>query len=287
MFASHTSTAELPRLDFAILPQVWRRTVLTVFAKSPLGLAHLYSLPHRIRGAFGHALMRAEGDEATQALELLFGETHEWRPGAQLPRPFLIECDQQPGMLELRLVLFGVAGRWRDVAFDAFVSGLESGIAIDERPGAARRPFVVEAAEWSRTEAIDVPSGGMALRLSFRTPLQLGPRHTLGMRYPDIIVSAAERAAGLAIWQGFRVEPELGRWRDIAKQLSFNDEGLRPVTWERRSGAQGGRLIGMAGLVGHLDIIRPPESILPLLALGETMHVGGGSALGLGRYDLL
>ena len=43
----------------------------------------------------------------------------------------------------------------------------------------------------------------------------------------------------------------------------------------------------MSGYLGALDIARPPERLMPLLALGETMHVGGGVSLGLGRYDLV
>ena len=58
------------------------------------------------------------------------------------------------------------------------------------------------------------------------------------------------------------------------------------VTWQRRSGAQAGQALTMTGLVGKLDIVTPPEGLMPLLALGETMHGGSHTALGLGRYSL-
>ena len=43
----------------------------------------------------------------------------------------------------------------------------------------------------------------------------------------------------------------------------------------------------MMGLIGTLDIVHPRPELMTLLALGETMHIGGHTALGLGRYELL
>jgi hypothetical protein len=277
----------LAKLEWQDLASVWRRTLFEVQVHRPTGFAHAASMPHRLRGAFGHALLRIKSAEGAELREALFGESVAWRSRTGLPRPFLIECDEGTDKLLLRLVLFGIADQWRDAAFGAFFDAVEQGVAMDDRPGSLRRPLEILGASWTRTEGVRAIQAGLSARLRFLTPLQLGPRHTLGLRYADIIVSLAERAAGLAVWQGFEVEPELGRWRDIAKTLVFNDDGLRPVVWERRSGAQGGKLIPMAGLSGSLDILRPPEVIMPLLALGETMHAGGGTALGLGRYEVL
>jgi hypothetical protein len=43
----------------------------------------------------------------------------------------------------------------------------------------------------------------------------------------------------------------------------------------------------IVGLVGGFDIVDPPESLMPLLALGQLTHAGARAAFGCGRYRLL
>ncbi len=211
------------------------------------------------------------------------------RPGARagVPKPFVIAADERGGSIDIVLTLFGFADRWREPIFDAFVAALAHGVSGDERPGAIRTPLPAVRVEWARLDTTPVPPPQTSARLLFRTPLRLGPKHTFGLRWSDLVVSLAERAAGLARWQGARVDPRLSFWRDLGNRLDFRTDDMQPHFWERRSGAQSGRTIPMLGLTGPLDIARPPEVLMPLLALGETMHVGGGAALGLGRYDFL
>ncbi|MEE2952348.1 MAG: hypothetical protein VYD57_14035 [Pseudomonadota bacterium] len=95
------------------------------------------------------------------------------------------------------------------------------------------------------------------------------------MLWGDIVVSLAERVAGLALWQGLAVDPDLCKWGSLANGLDIRADELRPILWDRCLGAQGGRTIPMSGYLGALDIARPPERLMPLLALGETRHLGG------------
>jgi hypothetical protein len=187
----------------------------------------------------------------------------------------------------IELTLFGVADCWRQDAFDALMAALADGIAIVPGRKGFRLRWRVQEANWTRSESILVPKVTASwARLKFRTPIRLGPRRALGARWPDVVVSLADRAARFALWQGLSVEAELGMWRRLGERITFRDNDMRPCAWDRRSGGQGGRKIPMVGLIGQLDIEKPSEVIMPLLALGETMHVGGHTALGLGRYEL-
>lgn len=279
---------------FEMLPELWRTTTLEALFALPADFDEGPSLPGRIRGAWGVRLARWTAGGRADAAALReggFGPAPVWRGQRAIPRPYAIAAERDPAgiRLRVRLSLFGFADAFRDVAFDALLAAVSSGegLAIGPDPGARRVRLPLISADWQLRRSIPSRPLGPLARLLFRTPLRLGPRHALGLRYSDIIVSAADRVAALARWQGLAVEPSLSAWRDVAKRLVFDDGTLRAVAWTRRSGAQAGRAVPMAGLCGALDIRRPPESIAPLLIIGEQIHVGAGTSLGLGRFDLL
>lgn len=170
--------------------------------------------------------------------------------------------------------------------FDALVAALGEGLSVVPERKAFRVPWTILEASWIRSESISVPSPGTSARLAFRTPVRLGPRRAMAAQWPDLIVALADRAVRLGRWQALHIEPSLGEWRRLAERTAFRELGMFPVVWDRRSGVQGGKRIPMMGLIGKLDIVAPPEALMPLLALGETMHAGGHTSLGLGRYAL-
>lgn len=240
-------------------------------------------LPARLRGALGHALMR-RGEE--DALDALFRPGPLVRARAERPKPFVLSAEETARGLVVRLALFGAAERWRGPVFDALIDALAHGVAQGEEPGSPRRPLGIVSADWSRREGVAIPAPCREARLLWRTPLRIGPRRALGQRWADVIVSAAERVAGLAAWQGLAVACDLRAWRARASGLAADDTDIVPVRWERATSRNPGRPIPMMGYAGALAFHRPPPEVLTVLALGERTHLGGGAALGLGRYAL-
>jgi hypothetical protein len=76
-------------------------------------------------------------------------------------------------------------------------------------------------------------------------------------------------------------------WRQRrAEGVATRAADLRWVDWERYSACQDGRMklggfVGTATFEGELDVF------MPLLRLGEVVHVGKGTAFGLGKYRLM
>ncbi len=273
---------------FDDLPRHWRQSTLQILCERP----HLFEegpwVPAAVRGAWGRQLLKQKTDgTAVPAVQVFFSALGQIVARRSVPPPFAFGVSYEGNAIIVELTLFGIADAWRQEAFDALIAAVADGIAVVPGRKGFRHPWVVHDAGWTRQESISVPRAPTSYaRLLFHTPVRLGPRRALGSRWPDLVVSLAERAARFARWQGVRVDPDLGAWRQLAERTKFVDAGMLPCVWHRRSGGQGGRRIPMAGLIGTLDIIMPHEALMPLLALGTTMRVGGHTALGLGRYEL-
>ncbi len=65
--------------------------------------------------------------------------------------------------------------------------------------------------------------------------------------------------------------------------MSHNDEHERGM--ERYSARQDTRM-KMGGFVGKVDYQGNLAEFVPLLKLGERVHIGKGTAFGLGRYEI-
>jgi len=61
---------------------------------------------------------------------------------------------------------------------------------------------------------------------------------------------------------------------------------LRWYEWERYSGRQETR-IKMGGFVGDITFEGFIEPFMPLIKTGELLHVGKGTAFGLGKYRIV
>ena len=278
-------TVKLPLDD---LPKHWRRSRLKVTCQVPSGFEGGTWFVAAVRGAWGHRLIELDGGRTDgELLRGLFRSELIFEPGRSLPAPYTLSVDGNGKTLLVELTLNGIADYWRQKAFDALTSALQIGISIRPERRGRRVPIEILDANWVRTESITVPMPTGSSRLLFKTPVRLGPRRSLRTHWPDLIVALADRVSRLARWQGITIEPQLGRWRDLAEKLEFRDEEMVFESWGRRSGAQGGRYVPMMGMRGTIDIVRTPPEALVLLAIGQHTFVGGHTALGLGRYELL
>jgi CRISPR/Cas system endoribonuclease Cas6 (RAMP superfamily) len=70
-----------------------------------------------------------------------------------------------------------------------------------------------------------------------------------------------------------------------AKTVKTVAKDLRWVEWERYSGRQDTTML-MGGFVGSARFQGDLGEFVPLLRLGELVHVGKGTVFGLGLFDL-
>ena len=270
------------------LPHHWRHATLAVTCARPKAFEGGEWFPAALRGAWGRQLAeRASSGRDMAPFEIFFRGLGGLGAGRSIPAPFSVRVDENGAVLHIALTLHGIADRWREPSFDAFIAALEHGVAIRPLSTLRRVSFEIVNTAWSRAERFSVPIATGPAWLQFQTPVRLGARRSVRAHWPDLIVSLADRLSRLARWQGLLVSSDLGEWRRRAESLKFDDRHMRPVTWGRRSGAQGGKFVPMVGLIGTLGVASVPEDLLPLLALGQLVHVGGHTALGLGRYELL
>jgi CRISPR/Cas system endoribonuclease Cas6 (RAMP superfamily) len=72
---------------------------------------------------------------------------------------------------------------------------------------------------------------------------------------------------------------------DRAAQVQLVNSQTRWEDWSRFSGRQHQR-IELGGLIGRATYRGPLAEYLPLLALGELVHVGKGTVFGNGQYQI-
>lgn len=70
-----------------------------------------------------------------------------------------------------------------------------------------------------------------------------------------------------------------------AQEVKAEKAELRWVDWTRYSNRQK-RKIQMGGLIGQAAYSGPLAEFLPLLRLGEFVHIGKGTVFGLGKYEM-
>ena len=246
------------------------------------------SFVSRLRGAWGRELasMADTSDDAFLALSAFFPDKVYGKSRFGAPPPYRIVAwrgiDQT---LNMQLKLIGFAGRWRRVAFDAFVNALASppGLRVDYN-SKIMTDLKLRRADWTRHEGVSIPESGGKLVLDFHTPLRIGADTVLSSNFGNVILSVAERAIALSPWLGLTYRADLSRLRDVANATNFNADEMQPATWETWSTANG-RDKG-AGYLGKLIIAAPTDEVIALLSAGTVLHAGGKPSKGFGHYQL-
>lgn len=71
----------------------------------------------------------------------------------------------------------------------------------------------------------------------------------------------------------------------LSEEMIVDDKNLDWVDWTRYSFRQKAEL-KMGGLVGWVRFRGPVTTLLPYLRLGEAIHIGKGTAFGLGMFTM-
>lgn len=262
----------------------------------PGALAADPALPGKLRGGWGRQLLAGASAPAAAgqpcpwdppcAYDVLFRE----RPllkGMEMPKPFLFAAEAGgPEITHLRLTLFGFASDLLDLAADALVRALATGLDL---PG-GRRVVAVAQRHLTGDDHLPVPPVPAAVTLHFHTPLCLrrgGATLTGAELLPALVTSLGNRISALARWQDAELVADWPGLRDHAATLSVDTGGLTPIQWQRGSARQDHGPLPMGGLIGDLRLSGDLAPLWPLLCLGEACHAGSHTAQGLGRYHLL
>ncbi len=128
---------------------------------------------------------------------------------------------------------------------------------------------------------------GDHLGVQFLTPTRLKSEGQLlrqGPPFHVLLRTLLGRVSSLSYFHcGQRWETDFRAWIDRAREVQLAGPGTGWVDWGRYSGRQRQR-VRMGGLVGRAAYEGELRPYLPLLALGELVHVGKGTVFGNGQY---
>lgn len=236
--------------------------------------------------------------------------------GRQVAHPFVLEPPEagqsefaSGDRLELGLTLIGRAiplvpyflAACREMALRGLGRGrgrcrLERAVAEDPEEPSGRVVYDGAAdllapavPSWSAGD-FDLAAQGSKGRMTveFLTPTRLRQDADLVTR-PDFSVLATallRRVSVLAeIHCGWRGQINAREILAAAAEAKVVESDLRWHDWERYSARQDVRM-ALGGFVGRVTFQGPLARWWPLLKLGEVLHVGKGTAFGLGRYRL-
>lgn len=138
------------------------------------------------------------------------------------------------------------------------------------------------------THAATLPTG--RLTLNFLTPTRLkhkGRWINEGPFFQALIKVLLSRTSSLSYFHcGERLEVDFRGLIDRAAEVKITDCQTHWEDWSRFSGRQKQR-VRMGGLVGQVTYEGDLQDYLPLLALGELIHVGKGTVFGNGQYEIV
>lgn len=127
------------------------------------------------------------------------------------------------------------------------------------------------------------------IRLDFLTPLRIKSDGKLTNKpeFHILIHRLLERASRLAYFHcGLSLDIDEEPLIEAAANIAIESEALRWYDWQRYSARWQSKMM-MGGVVGKVTYSGDLERFIPLLLLGEQIHVGKGAVFGLGKYLLL
>ncbi len=169
---------------------------------------------------------------------------------------------------------------------------IEKGRSGSEVPSEAADPGSSTFDFRSLPQSADLGSSILDLQssivLHFLTPTRLKFENSLtsDLEFHILIRNLLRRLSALSYFHcGQRLDLDFKGLIERAKRVTKVESRLRWVDWERYSARQQSTML-MGGLIGSVTFEGPLAEFLPLLKLGELVHVGKGTVFGLGLYEL-
>lgn len=236
-----------------------------------------------------------------------------------IPRPFLLEPPLEekqvyaPGeALTFRLVLIGVAAKllpYFVVTLDECARlGIGRGrrpFALDEiaavNPLTGERAVIYQGADrvvrpaelavtaeavWARAAEEAGAADASGLRITFVTPTRITyeGQSTRSPEFHTLVRNLLRRVSSLCyFYHGFAYKADFPAIIRRAEAVSLVEDRTHWHCWERYSSRQKKR-IPAEGFVGEAVYRGPIREFVPLLRLGELIHLGKGTVFGQGKF---
>ena len=231
----------------------------------------------------------------------------------EVPHPFVLDCDEpqsQRGgadtLQRLALVLVGRSNQYLPYIIQAFVEAARSGV------GRGRQPMRVVAVNqdpqldghWQtiyspgqplnmhnpcHPSTPDLMTDSVTLR--FHTPLRLkSDNHTISgtrLAFHHLFGSLLRRVSLLSYFHtDTALETDFAGLMAQARQFTIHSQQLRWYDWTRYSARQA-TTMQMGGLIGSIALDATDLApFWPYLWLGQWIHAGKGTSMGLGKYTI-
>jgi hypothetical protein len=128
--------------------------------------------------------------------------------------------------------------------------------------------------------------GRLAIEFLTPTRLKFDGNLTCDLEFHILVRNLLRRLSVLSYFHcGRRLDLDFKGLIERAMGVTRIKSNLRWVDWERYSARQGTTML-MGGFVGRAELKGPLAEFLPFLRLGELVHVGKGTVMGLGMYQL-
>jgi len=125
--------------------------------------------------------------------------------------------------------------------------------------------------------------------LNFETPVRIKKdgKLTNHLEFSTVVRNLLRRVALIGAFHcDVTLDIDFKNWIQKAEQIRTKRMNLRWFDWTRRSSRQKCTM-QLGGLLGEVTYAGEIAPFLPLLALGEVVHLGKSATFGLGRYRLL
>lgn len=295
----------MPLLQTQAAPPSWT----THLVLGPMLRCHLRLLPSRklahidhfgsmLRGAFGHALRqqachcRYEPHDPNCPYARIFepakllGAALAPEVGGGISPAFVITPPAASGThgdgFAFSITLMGAARQYFRRVVEAWELAGQTGFGA----GKVKSLICLDGIEQMPAKLREL----RALELRFLSPLFL-KKHGRACAVQAVTLETFLRALHhrLAItsklYQVPALLPPLEHWLQASPHIRLENQ-LYPVHYQRYSNRQR-QVIPMEGLLGSLHLSgQLPQSLLDALSLGEWLHIGGKTALGLGAYQV-
>lgn len=138
-------------------------------------------------------------------------------------------------------------------------------------------------------EPAAVPASLSELTLTFLSPTRIKAHGKLisEISFREIVLNLLRRVCTLAYFHMPDAEVDWD-WKELlerANEVTVIESRLEWKDWERYSNRQKTRM-KLGGFVGNLRLAGELKEWLPLLRLGEAVHIGKGATFGLGWYRI-
>ncbi len=174
----------------------------------------------------------------------------------------------------------------QDVAFYHPTEKRQTVLLQGERLATDARAYAVDFATVVAPLATLTPT---MLTLDFQTPTRIKYAERFINEAPPfhvLIRTLLRRVSSLSYFHGGqRWETDYRGWIEQAEGIAIAQTAVHWTDWERYSTRQQQRM-NLGGIVGRVTYAGDLAPFLPLLRLGELVHVGKGTVFGNGQYRL-